>query len=99
LLLPIEVKTQWVLFINNELLHERYNNDLKQKNTLYISPTIEIKSEHPSILKCYAYIQNLARQDTNSPSPDITPPTSPLRSYDEFSDNTTSDSEYENPSI
>ncbi|CAG8849894.1 24591_t:CDS:1, partial [Racocetra persica] len=58
-----------------------------------------IKSEYPSILKCYAYIQHLASTDTNSSSPGITPPTSPLRLYDEVSDNTTSDSDYVDPDI
>ncbi|CAG8751929.1 10425_t:CDS:2, partial [Racocetra persica] len=36
LLLPIEVKTQWVLFIQNELLHERYNRDLEKKTDDFV---------------------------------------------------------------
>ncbi|CAG8653521.1 7074_t:CDS:2 [Dentiscutata erythropus] len=35
---------------------------LHEPDTLYISPTIKIRSESPMILQCYSYIQHLARR-------------------------------------
>ncbi|CAG8689861.1 6588_t:CDS:2, partial [Funneliformis mosseae] len=60
-----------------------------EPRTLEISPTIDIQSENPSILKCYAYIQHLSKTDTGCASPGLTPLSSPSygHSSNDSSDN------------
>ncbi|CAG8632382.1 5977_t:CDS:2 [Funneliformis caledonium] len=68
-----------------------------EPRALEISPTIDVRSRHPTLFQCYAFVQHLARVDTNSPSPGPTPPSSPSDddSFESSDNNKDSGSDYE----
>ncbi|CAG8601406.1 2617_t:CDS:2 [Diversispora eburnea] len=68
----------------------------EESRVLKISPTVDIRSQNPQILKCYTYLQHLSRTDAECPSPGTTPSLSPRSSLDDESpEDNTSDSDYE----
>ncbi|RHZ76168.1 hypothetical protein Glove_202g86 [Diversispora epigaea] len=68
----------------------------EESRTLEISPTVDMQSQNPQILKCYNYLQHLSRTEAECPSPGTTPSLSPRSSLDnESPDDNTSDSDYE----